>query len=111
MEVKGWLIMEEIFKQLLSGQKQIIDRLERVEQEVSGVKREVLNVKGQLDENTVILRGLEHQSQVQKAQMDNLINSTARIEGEVKNLRNDVGTIEAVTAKNWNDIVQLKAVK
>jgi chromosome segregation ATPase len=79
--------------------------------DVSDLKSDMADVKGQLEENTSILRALEHQSQVQKAELSNLIITTARLEGEVKGLRSDINAIEAITAKNWTDIVQLKAVK
>ncbi len=66
---------------------------------------------GILTEHTQILRALEHASEVHKAELDNLTHTVARIEGEVKDLRNDLTTIEVVTSKNWNDIAKLKAVK
>lgn len=131
--------MDELLQQLVDGQKEIIGRLDSqgkaiatiqidvsglksdvsilkadvltLKTDVSGLKSDMTDVKGQLEENTSILRALEHQSQVQKAELSNLIITTARLEGEVKGLRSDINAIEAITAKNWTDIVQLKAVK
>jgi chromosome segregation ATPase len=103
--------MDELLQQLVAGQKEILGRFDVQEKAIQNLQSDVSEVKGQLEENTAILRALEHQSQVQKAELSNLIITTARLEGEVKGLRTDVNTIEAVTAKNWTDIVQLKAVK
>ncbi|MDH7577149.1 MAG: hypothetical protein QHH75_04810 [Bacillota bacterium] len=41
-----------------------------------------------LDEHTQILRALEHASSVHKADIDNLTHAVARIEGDVKEIRN-----------------------
>lgn len=124
--------MDELLRQLIDGQKEIIGRLDSqgkaittiqidvsglksdvsgLKSDVSDLKSDMADVKGQLEENTSILRALEHQSQVQKAELSNLVITTARLEGEVKGLRSDIHAIEAITAKNWTDIVQLKAVK
>ncbi len=62
--------MEEILKQILDGQRQILERLDRVENQLS-------NVEGQLEENTSILRVLEHRSEVQAAETEGLKLTTA----------------------------------
>ncbi len=64
-----------------------------------------------LDEHTQILRALEHASETHKADIDKLNHSVARVEGEVKGIREDLTAVELMTSKNWNDIVKLKAVK
>lgn len=64
-----------------------------------------------LNEHSQILRALEHSSEVHKAQMDKMELSAARLEGDVKSIKEDISTIECVTSKNWNDIAKLKAVK
>ena len=69
----------------------------------------VMNAK--LDEHTQILRALEHASEVHKADIDKLNHSVARLEGEVKGIRQDLTAVEMITSKNWNDISQLKAIK
>lgn len=91
--------------------KQIIERLDRMEGAISTIKGDVSDVKGQALETNQIVKALLHQSDVQKAQIDALTNTAAKIEGEVKNLRADINAIETITAKNWTDIVQLKSVK
>jgi hypothetical protein len=34
-----------------------------------------------------------------------------RVESEIKSIRRDIRTIEAVTVKNWNEILDLKEAK
>ncbi len=131
--------MEEILKQLLEGQKQLFEgqkqlfnrldkidarldkmdarfdkmdaRLDKMDARLDSIDTRLGNVEGQLEENTAILRALEHASEVLKAETEALKFAVARVEGEVKGLRNDLNTVEMVTAKNWNDIIHLKAVK
>lgn len=64
-----------------------------------------------LNEHTQILRTLEHSSEVHKSEIDKVNHSIARVEGEVKGIREDLTAVEFMTSKNWNDIVKLKAVK
>lgn len=64
-----------------------------------------------LDEHTQILRALEHASEVHKAEIDKANYSIARVEGEVKGIREDLTAVEMITSKNWNDISKLKAIK
>ncbi|GAB6086169.1 hypothetical protein [Alkaliphilus crotonatoxidans] len=64
-----------------------------------------------LGEHTGILRALEHASEVQRAQMDQMNHTLARVEAEVKTIREDLTAVELVTSKNWNDIVKLKAIR
>lgn len=69
----------------------------------------VMNSK--LDEHTQILKALEHSSEAHRAEIDKLNHTVARIEGEVKGIRQDLTAVEMITSKNWNDILQLKIVK
>lgn len=43
--------------------------------------------------------------------MDKIGMPAARLEGDVKGIKEDISTIECVTSKNWNDIAKLKAVR
>jgi septal ring factor EnvC (AmiA/AmiB activator) len=77
--------------------------------------KEILEIlkrlESKIDENTQILRALEHSSQVNKAEHDNMANDIAHIKGDVEALRKDISTVEIVTANNYADIARLKAVK
>lgn len=64
-----------------------------------------------LNEHSQILDALMHASEIQKAEIDRVNIASARIEGEVKRIREDLTAVELITLKNWNDIVKLKTVK
>lgn len=68
-------------------------------------------INNKLDEHTQILRALEHSSEIHKSEIDKINYMVARVEGEVKGIREDLNAVEMITSKNWNDISKLKAVK
>ncbi len=131
--------MEETLRQLLEGQKQLVVGQQRVELRLDKMDKRFDKIDGRLDkmderfdkidgrldkmderfdrieiqqgENTEFIKALLHHSEHQKAQMDQLLHVTARIEGEIKSIRTDLGAVEAITAKNWNDIIQLRVAK
>jgi predicted nucleic acid-binding Zn-ribbon protein len=82
---------------------------------VSNLDKEILEllktISSKLDEHTQILRALEHSSEAQKSEIDRLNHGIARVEGEVKGIREDLTAVELMTSKNWNDIAKLKSVK
>lgn len=72
----------------------------------------------QLDENTQILKALEHNSTEHKALLDQLNVRVASVEGKLETLTSKVDTIakdlnfvEVATGKNITDIAYLKSVK
>ena len=65
----------------------------------------------QLKENTQILKALEHLAEVNKAEHDKMFFNMAEMNGEIKNMRKDLSTVEIMTANNWGDIAKLKSVK
>lgn len=73
---------------------------------------QILNEHSQiLSEHSQMLRALMHASEVHKAEIDRVNIAIARVEGEVKGIREDLTAVEFMTSKNWNDIAKLKAVK
>lgn len=64
-----------------------------------------------IDENTQILRALEHSAEVNKAEHDKMSNDIAHIKGDIEGIRKDINFVEEATAKNWGDIAKLKAIK
>jgi hypothetical protein len=71
----------------------------------------VLKKLDKLDENTEILRVLEHKAEVNKAEYDKMNNDIAHIKGTIESIKKDMSTIEIVTSSNYADIAKLKAVK
>jgi hypothetical protein len=64
-----------------------------------------------LDENTQILRALEHSAEVNKAEHDKMNNDIIHIMGDVKEIKKNVSNVEIITSSNWNDIAKLKSIK
>lgn len=77
--------------------KEILEALKRIESKV--------------DENTQILRALEHSAEVNKAEHDKMDNDISHIKGDVEAIKKDLSTVEIVTANNYADIAKIKAVK
>ena len=88
--------------------KEILDFLKEFSKEFKE-EFKILNTK--LDENTQILRALEHSAQVNKAEHDKMDNDIVHIKGDVEALRKDISNVEIITSSNWNDIAKLKAIK
>jgi hypothetical protein len=68
-------------------------------------------IKSQLDENTQILKALEHKAEINKAEHDKMSNDIAHMQGDITSIKNVVTIVEEVTAQNWNDIIKLKKAK
>ncbi|AGK95823.1 hypothetical protein [Clostridium pasteurianum] len=79
--------------------------------EAQSMKTDIQSIKTQLDENTQILKALEHKADVNKAEHDKMSNDIAHIKGDIEGLRKDITNVEIITSSNWNDIAKLKSVK
>lgn len=79
-------------------------RIDNIESEVAALKVDVKYIKVQVDENTQILKALEHQTKVNKSENDRLVYETAKIEADLNSIKPDVRKgIEA-----YNFIQELK---
>lgn len=98
----------EKFQELvLDNFKEISKKFKKVE----SIETKIDNITAQLDENTQLLKALEHKADVNKAEHDKMFIDIAKISGKVEELRNDMSTVEVIAAKNNLDIAKLKAVK
>lgn len=82
------------------------------------LKEELSPIKSQINENTQILKALEHSLETHKALLDQLNHRTASVEGKIETLTSKVDTIskdlnfvETATGKNIMDIAYLKSAK
>ena len=69
------------------------------------------SIESQINENTQILKALEHKVDVIKAEQENIKHDIAHIKGDVEAVKKDITNVEVITASNWADIAKLKAVK
>lgn len=79
------------------------------------MEKEILEIlkrlETKLDENTQILRALEHSAEVNKAEHDQMSNDIAHIKGNIGSIKKDLLQVELVTSNNWTEITKLKAIK
>jgi len=80
----------EVLNQLLDGQNNTNEKLERIEKKMNSVVEQTADL-----------------TEFRTETKEQLIN----INNEVNGIRQDLNTIEIVTSKNWNEISRLKAVK
>ena len=92
-------------KELLKALSELLD------EKLSSIKDDIINIKTQQEESISILRALEHKADVNKSEHDKLFNDIAKLSGTVENMRKDLSVVEVVTARNLENIAQLKHVK
>lgn len=91
----------ELLQQMNSKMDNLTDKVDRLE-----IKVDTIDV--QQKEHTQILRALESAKDVHFAKLDKIENDVAHLNGEVKNIRVNLNAVEGITAKNWNDIIDMK---
>ncbi|MCH3962942.1 MAG: hypothetical protein LKE46_01590 [Clostridium sp.] len=65
-------------------------------------------IKSQLNENTQILRALEHSSEVSKAERDKISNDIAYIQGDIKSINENIDAVKEILGRHEVDITVLK---
>ncbi|OAA90873.1 hypothetical protein [Clostridium ljungdahlii] len=96
----------------MSNNNELIEMLKQVlKEELKPIREDIQGLKGQVSENTSILKALEHKTDVIKAEQEKMSNDMAHMQGDLKALSKDVNNLEIITSSNWNDIAKLKAVK
>jgi len=108
---KGQKNLENGLRKLEDGQKKLEDGQSKLEDGQRNLEDGQKRLEIRVDENTQILRALEHSAEVNKSEHDKMANDIAKIQGDVAGIRKDLSQVELVTANNWADIVKLKAVK
>lgn len=86
----------------------IENKVDNLENKVNNLENKVDRIEVQQNENTQILRALESAKDIHFAKLDKLENDVAYLTGEVKSIRKDLNAVEGITAKNWNDIIEIK---
>lgn len=103
--------MRTDIKSMQSDMKSMQSDIKSIQSDINTLNVKVDKLESQVDENTKILKSLEHASEVNAAERDKTNLAIARIEGNIEALRKDVTNVEIITSSNWNDIAKLKAVK
>lgn len=103
--------VNEQFKAVNEQFKAVNEQFKAVNEQFKVVNEQFKAVNARLDEHTQILRALEHNSEVNKAEHDRMFNDIAYIKGQVEQIKRDLNRVEEATANNWLDIARLKAVR
>lgn len=99
-------------KEILSALSGLLDeKLNPIKEDISSLKDDVKYIKIQQEEQGKILRVLEDKAITNKAEHDKLSNDIIQLSGKVENMRKDLATVEVVTARNMENIAQLKVIK
>lgn len=86
--------MEEILREILTA--------------VKGLDSRMTSLESKVDENTQILRALEHKADVHKANLDLLNTKVAHIDGKLVRITDDINFLNMSTARNRYNIAELK---
>ncbi len=102
-------------KEMKTDIKQLKTDSKQMQSDISELKTDVKYIKINQDEHHKILNVLIYNSEVRKAEVDNLNIGIAKIsgivssiEGKIDILSSDLNTVEHITAKNYTDIIRLK---
>lgn len=67
--------------------KEILIEIREIKSDISTLKSDVSTLKSQVDENTRILRSLEHTMEVNTAERDAIKNDVNKLFGEVRTIK------------------------
>jgi hypothetical protein len=70
--------------------------------------KKITGMETQQQEDHAILKVLEHNSSVNKAEHDNMSNTISHIEGNLKNIDENIGAVKEILGRHEVDITVLK---
>jgi hypothetical protein len=98
--------------ELLKALSNLLDeKLEPIKSDITNMKSDIVLIKTQQEEHGRILRILEDKTVINKAEHDKLSNDIMHLSEKVEGMRRDLATVEIVTARNMENIANLKIVK
>ena len=101
----------DILKEMQGDIKSMQGDMKSMQGDMKLMQGDIKSIKTTQVEHTLILRALEHKTDVISAEQENLKHEVAEIKGEVKSIRKDMSSVEIITANNWSDIAKLKSIK
>jgi len=82
--------------------------LDAILAELKGIKTTVSEIKTQQEEDHLILKALEHNSNVNKAEHDKMDNASSHMQGDLKNINENIGAVKEILGHHEVDIQVLK---
>ena len=87
------------------------DDVSTLKDDVFTLKDDVSDIKATMVTKDEFTHAIHEQQQDVMKILELTDKKIDRVEFEIKNIRRDIRTIEAVTVKNWNEILDLKEAK
>ncbi len=101
--------MDSKITSLDSKVNEMDSKITSLDGKVNNLESEFKLMKSSQEESYQILKSLEHNSQVNKAEHDRMHIDLAEVKGGVSNIENDLLLVERVSSKNWNEITYIKS--
>lgn len=106
------MVVKTMDKEFIKAIGELLDeKLIPIKEDINEMKQDISLIKTQQEEQGRILRILEDKATTNKAEHDKLSNEMAHISEKVEGMRKDLATVEVVTARNMENIAQLKIIK
>ncbi|EIW20883.1 MULTISPECIES: hypothetical protein [Pelosinus] len=87
------------------------DDISTLKEDVSTLKLNVFDIQSNMVTKDEFMQAIGEQQQDVMTILELTDKKIDRVESEIKYIRRDIRTIEAVTVKNWNEILDLKEAK
>lgn len=100
--------MDNKILELLNSIKNSIDSIQESQQKTN--ERLAKVEEGLQGTNERLTKLEEGQERIEK-KIDITYDQVARTAEDITDIKNDINTVETITAKNWQDISKLKAIK
>lgn len=78
---------------------------------LKAMQRDIVDIKEEQTKTNERLSKLEEGQQRIEKKLDITYDQVARTAEDITSIKDDLSTVENVTAKNWQDIIRLKAIK
>jgi len=88
--------------------KPVFAKLNGLETKVTGIETTVRGIKVQQEEDHLILKALEHNSNINSAEHDKMSNDISHIQGSLKNIDEQIGAMAEINGRHEQDITVLK---
>ena len=82
--------------------------LEVILAKLTGIETKVSEIKVQQEEDHLILKALEHNSNVNKAEHDKMDNTISHMQGNIKSIDENIGAVKEIIGHHEVDIQVLK---
>lgn len=98
----------DLLESILAELKSNSTELKSLREEVKSNSTELKSIRLQQQEDHLILKALEHSAQVNKAEHDKMANDIAHIQGNVKNIAENIDAVKEIIGRHEVDLKVLK---